>query len=531
MTIASPSAPKPIKNVLFIMCDQLRADHLSCYEPNSILQTPHLDRLAKLGCRFDHAYVNSAVCGPSRASYYTGRHPLSHRVSWNRVPHPIDELYLGDYLAEHGRDCYLLGKTHHVPDPTGLKAARFQLAADGEERFWQGGFKEIERYDGHFEMAENSPYRHYLQSKGYNSNRPWEDFVIGSTDTNQEFASGWYMRNASLPARVLDIDSETPYFTQRAINFIRDQNEKPWVLHLSFIKPHWPFKAPAPYHNLFDADDSIAPIRAEHERDNCHPVHAAYQQHEESQSFAQDTVLKVVKPVYMGLVKQIDDQIGRLLQELENMGRLDDTLIIFTSDHGDLQGDHWLGEKEYFFENAIKVPLIIYDPRDYANATRGQTLSQFVECIDITPTILSALDIAIPEHRMDGQSLLPLLANQHSEWQREYTVASLDYSYREARLFLQRDVSECHGLMLRDKNYKFIHWQGYRPQLFNLHEDPHELHDLAATNNNHPVCQRMFEALYTWRHQLKGRASETWLQVENRTNAHEKMMNILIGRW
>ncbi|HBJ68478.1 MAG TPA: phosphonate monoester hydrolase, partial [Alcaligenes faecalis] len=88
-----------IKNVLFIMCDQLRADHLSCYAPGGALKTPNLDRLAAMGVRFDRAYVNSAVCGPSRASYYTGRYPLSHRVTWNRVPHPIDELYLGDYLA------------------------------------------------------------------------------------------------------------------------------------------------------------------------------------------------------------------------------------------------------------------------------------------------------------------------------------------------------------------------------------------------------------------------------------------------
>src|SRR5690625_800855 len=111
------TSERTIKNILFVMCDQLRADYLSCYEPNQALQTPHLDRLAAMGNRFERAYVSSAVCGPSRASYYTGRYPLSHRVTWNQVPHPIDELYLGDYLADAGRDCHLLGKTHHVPDP------------------------------------------------------------------------------------------------------------------------------------------------------------------------------------------------------------------------------------------------------------------------------------------------------------------------------------------------------------------------------------------------------------------------------
>ena len=521
-----------IKNVLFVMCDQLRADYLSCYEPNQALQTPNLDRLAKMGRRFDRAYVNSAVCGPSRASFYTGRYPLSHRVTWNRVPHPIDELYLGDYLAQHGLESHLLGKTHHVPDPAGLEAAKFILAQGGEERFWQGGFTALERYDGHFEMAEDSPYRQYLLSRGYHSDKPWEDYVIGSEDENGEFASGWYMRNAPLPARVLDMDSETPYFTQRAIDFIKEKEDQPWCLHLSFIKPHWPYKAPAPYHNMFGPEDCKAPTRAEHERgDQAHPVHKAYQQHEESLSFAQDEVWQTIQPVYMGLIKQIDDQMGRLLDELEASGQLENTLIIFTADHGDLLGDHWLGEKEYFFEGAIRVPLIVYDPSAAADATRGQVSDEFVECVDITPTILEALGVPIPDHRIEGLSLLPLLREPSKPWPKTYTVATLDYAYREARLVLQRDVSECKGLMIRDKHYKYIYWQGYQPQLFDMQNDPHELHDLGTDPDYEDVRQQLKEALFDWKGNLKGRASEAYAQVAKRTNAHERMMNILIGRW
>ncbi len=528
------TAPKAVRNVLFIMCDQLRADHLSCYAPGGALRTPlrtpHIDRLARMGMRFERAYVNSAVCGPARASYYTGRHPLSHRVTWNRVPHPIDEQYLGDYLAQAGLGCWLLGKTHHVPDPAGANARRFQVQADGADRFWQGGFTPVERYDGHFEMGKDSDYRQYLQARGYDSDRPWEDYVIGSLDADGRFASGWYMRNAPLAARVRAEDSETAYFTQRAMDFITEKGEEPWVLHLSFIKPHWPYKAPAPYNDLFGPEDAEAPVRADHEREHAHPVHAAYQQHEESRSFAKDEVWRAVKPVYMGLVKQIDDEIGRLLDMLEQQGRLDDTLIIFSSDHGDLQGDHWLGEKEYFFENAIRVPLIVVDPRTQADATRGQASDEFVECVDVTPTILDALGLPARPHRVEGHSLLPLLHGRGG-WARDYTVASLDYAYREARQLLGRGVNECHGLMLRDGGYKYIHWQGYRPQLFDLRQDPDELHDLGADPGREDVRRRMKEALFDWKDGLKGRASESWPDVEDRTNAHERMMNILIGRW
>jgi arylsulfatase A-like enzyme len=118
-----------------------------------------------------------------------------------------------------------------------------------------------------------------------------------------------------------------------------------------------------------------------------------------------------------------------------------------------------------------------------------------------------------------------------SDWAREYTVASLDYAYREARQILGRGVDECRGLMLRDSDYKYIHWQGYRPQLFDLKQDPDELHDLGADPAYAAVCRRMKEGLLDWHDTLKGRASESWAAVEDRTNAHERMMNILIGRW
>ncbi|MGI9154501.1 MAG: sulfatase-like hydrolase/transferase, partial [Rubrivivax sp.] len=147
-----------VRNVLFIMCDQLRADHLGCYGGAGALTTPHLDRLAAQGTRFDRAYVTSAVCGPSRTSFYTGRYPVSHRVTWNRVPLPIDELSLGDYLAPAGLECSLLGKTHVVPHRAGLQERSLQFGdAAARARFLEGGFTPVERYDGHFEMAADSP--------------------------------------------------------------------------------------------------------------------------------------------------------------------------------------------------------------------------------------------------------------------------------------------------------------------------------------------------------------------------------------
>ena len=515
------------------MCDQLRADYLSTY--GGAIPMPNLDRLARRGVRFDKAYVSSGVCGPSRISYYCGRYPVSHRVTWNRVPLPIDEKMLGHYLAEGGMRAHLLGKTHFVPDHKGLAAAGYTLDARHRMLFDEGGFDAVERYDGHFELEAHSPYRQYLIERGYQSERPWTDYVIGSLAPDGSLASGWLLRNAGLPARVRAEDSETAYLTTRAIEFMQQQGDQRWMLHLSYIKPHWPTKAPAPYHNMFGVEDCATPVRDAAERNNPHPVFGAYQQLEESITFAGEEAWRTVRPVVMGLARQIDDELGRLFEHMQSSGRLDDTLIIFSSDHGDLVGDHWLGEKEYFYEPVMRVPLIIADPRTNANATRGSAEQRFVETIDVLPTILDALGmqevLTQAAQRIEGHSLLPLLhAEPIGAW-RDCVFGQLDYAYRQARQFLKRAPDECNGTMVRDGRYKYIHWQGYRGQLFDLLNDPNELHDLGADAGYTPVCLEMQQRLFEWLRTRKRRTTETYQQVDARTHAHERMMGIQIGKW
>src|SRR4029077_2807171 len=143
----APSPMSTVRNVLFVMCDQLRRDHLSCY--GGRVPTPNLDRLAARGVRFDNAFVQSGVCGPSRMSFYTGRYMSSHGATWNRVPLSVAELTLGDYLGAANRTATLAGKTHVLPDDEGL--ARFGIEVDSERGalLRAGGFDEVDRYDGH----------------------------------------------------------------------------------------------------------------------------------------------------------------------------------------------------------------------------------------------------------------------------------------------------------------------------------------------------------------------------------------------
>jgi len=286
----------PQPNILFIMCDQLRWDYLSCYgHPH--LETPNIDRLV--------------------------------------APLPMGEQFLGDYLDPLGVRTALVGKTHIVPNLEGMQRLDIDPQSKVGQRLSQGAFEPYWRDDGlHPNDAKSREvvYNQYLRDQGYSGDNPWHTHANGVIDENGEFLSGWFLKAAPYPANIKEEHSETPYTTTRAMEFIEEAGEQPWCLHLSYIKPHWPYIAP-----VFDA----------------------YMQHQSSRGFVSEEARAAVIPTYMGLIKQIDDQIGRLLDFLEERGQLENTFIVFTSDHGDYLGDHWLGEKSFFHEESVRVPLIV----------------------------------------------------------------------------------------------------------------------------------------------------------------------------
>ena len=252
-------------------------------------------------------------------------------------------------------------------------------------------------------------------------------------DASGQVVSGWNMRNVHLPSRVAEAHSETAYMTDQALDFMKRRGGQPWVLHLSYVKPHWPYMAPDPYHRRYRATN--APVRRNlAELENAHPVVAAYRQHEESVSFSSDDCVRVVRPAYQGLIRQLDDHLGRLFDYMEGAGLMKNTLIVFTADHGDFLGDHWLGEKELFYDTVQRVPFIVMDPSGEADATRGQALDHMVESVDLVPTVLRALDAPRPAHRLEGRELQEVLHGlpDGQPW-RDCVYSELDYSFRQAR--------------------------------------------------------------------------------------------------
>ncbi len=510
------------KNILFIMFDQLRFDYLSC-AGHPHLHTPNIDRLAGKGVRFTRTYVQSPQCGSSRMSFYTGRYVHSHGAHRNGYPLKVGELTLGDHLRANGMDAYLVGKTHMTVDAEGMR--RLGLIPDSiiGARVAECGFDVVIRDDGlvaegpdGFYDERRSPYNEHLKSKGYEGNNPWHTFANSGVSDDGDVLTGWLMQNADQAANIREEDSETPWLTGECIRFLenRKDSDKPWLVHLSYIKPHWPYIVPAPYNDMYGPEHVLPAVRDPGERDDPHPVFGAYMENLIARGFSRDEVREKVIPAYMGLIKQCDDQMGRLFDYLERSGRMDDTMIVVTSDHGDYLGDHWLGEKDLFHDCSAKIPLIVYDPSPEADATRGTTCDALVESIDLAATFIELTGAEVPQHIIEGRSLRPFLTGETPDGWRDFAVSEFDIGPTPMAQKLGLEPDQSRLFMIADKSWKFIHADGgFRPMLFDLQHDPEELNDLGGDPDHADIIEQMYTRLGTWARRISQRTTRSDDQI------------------
>jgi len=521
-------AKKP--NILFVMADQLRADFIGVNGHPTIM-TPNFDKLASDGYNFSNAYCQAPVCGPSRMSFYTGRYARSHGAVYNGVPINVNEQGLGNYLRPLGYRVGLVGKTHMAKDIEGMR----RLGIDSESSLGvllsQCGFEPYERDDGLHPDNRVSPdlaYNAYLREHGFAGENPWHSWANSGVDENGELASGWFLRNSHLAARIPDEHSETAYMTNRAIDFIRETGEQPWCLHLSYIKPHWPYIVSEPFNTMYTSDDVREAVKSD-ERSS-HPVVDAFRQHEESVELSKDHVRKQVIPTYMGLVSQVDFHFGRLIEFLEKNQQLDNTLIVVTADHGDYLGDYGLGEKDLFHEPSVRIPMIMKMPTsDGLTVAAGSTCEDLVESIDLVPTFIEIAGGQIPTHILEGRSIIPLLEGKITNEWRNFTFSETDYAYRPARKMLKVLPSDAKILMVRNKRWKLIMYQGFESQLYDLESDPTELYDVIKDPQNEKIIKELEEAAFEWALSRKSRTTVSDEQIETAINP--KSRGIYFGVW
>jgi arylsulfatase A-like enzyme len=440
-------------------------------------------------------------------------------------------MTLGDHLRPIGVDTVLVGKTHMRADTEGM--ARLGIAADSimGARLSECGFDAYERDDGLNYEGTDSAYNSYLRDQGYTGENPWHDAANSvQPRSEEETASGWFLKYSNRPADIAEEHSETPYLVRRFLEFLDSrQGADGWLCHLSFIKPHWPYIVPSPYHNMYGPEAWLPPVRSDAERADPHPVYAAFMHHRASRAFSKDDVRETVLPAYMGLIKQIDDQMGVLFSELKTRGLWDTTMVVFTSDHGDYLGDHWLGEKDLFHEPSVKVPLIIRDPRP--EAVRGQVSDALVEAIDLAPTFVEAFGGEPAYQWFEGSSLLPILSGEcPGDW-RDVAFSQYDYATQPARGALGQEPRACKITMACEKRWKLIFFEGYRPMLFDLENDPDELSDLGNDPEYARTRQSLTEAIFAWARRERQQVTVTIDQVFARTEEAGVDQGCLIGFW
>ena len=517
------------------MCDQLRADYLSCYG-HPFINTRNIDKIADMGVLFNHAYCQAPLCGPSRASFYSGRYLASHGALANADPLKLGELSLGDYLRELKYRTVLVGKSEVRINQDALERIHIENSLDMRKSFVQGGFEYFDRLEGIYTnqiVPDDLAYSDYLLSKGYEGKNPWENWANSAFDEHGKKVSGWQMRNSNLPSAVPEEHSETAYTTDRALEFLSAVGkEDQWCLHLSYIKPHWPYLVPSPYHSYYSKEHILPAVRNSVEKKNSHPVLKAFQDELYSQNFSRDEVRERVIPTYMGLIKQVDDHLGRILDKLKSMDLLDSTLIIFTSDHGDYLGDHWLGEKDLFHEPSVKIPLIVYDPDTRANNSRGSLNEEFVESVDILPTIVEFAGGQVCKQKVEGNSLLSFTRGIDTPDQiREYTLSQIDYSDRGPRVSLNIHPYDCRAHMIRNKEWKYILHEKFRPQLYNMQNDPEEFIDLGDSPEYASVRDEMHEKIFSWFRKRLIRTEMDYDSLFEMGVERDEKMGILIGHW
>ena len=330
---------------------------------------------------------------------------------------------------------------------------------------------------------------------------PWEHWANSGAAEDGTLQNGWLLVHADKAARVPDEHSETPYMTRRAMEFIAEAEDdgRPWCLHLSYIKPHWPYIAPEPYASMYGPQDVQPVIRSQEERANAHPVFAAYMDMRYSRNMSRNEAREKVIPTYMGLIKQIDDQMG-VLDAVPRKPRP------ARHHHDRVHLGPWRLSRRSLDGREGSVPRAIGQnsaDRDRsvssaADSTRGTVSDALVEAIDLAPTFIDYFGSNPPDHILEGRSLLPLLhGTKPADW-RKVVFSEYDYAMQDVRVMLNQPIERCRLFMVFDGRWKFIHASGFRPMLYDLESDPQEFVDRGADPACAEIVARLQSELFDW---------------------------------
>ncbi len=450
-------------NIVYIMTDQQRYDTLSCVGSTNC-QTPNLDKLASQGIRFDNAYTVCALCSPARTSMLTGRYPHNHRMwnnndmmQWATRDLPDEERLISQDLVATGYNCGYVGKWH---------CGESKLPRD----FGFVGMN-VPNYGQPYDTQE---YCDYLAARGLE--RP------GVVPPTIEYTPGYY-----------DGPSEacSPHFLVEytlglleKFNKEREDTGKPFMLFLSFWGPHAPYLVPEPYASMYDPDQVELWANFRDDLKKKPRVQDRFRRAFSNYPDMTDDAWRDSVAKYWGFCSFIDDEIGCLLAVLQDMGREDDTAVLFSTDHGDMTGSHggiW-DKSAFMYEETYHIPMIARVP----GVTKpGTECKSFVSNMDLATTVLDIAGLSIPDNH-DGRSLIPLFQDVNNEWRDDLMCEFHGHRF----LYSQR--------MVRWGDYKFTFNAPDEDELYDLASDPHELDNCIDDPNYAEIAAEGRRRLLQW---------------------------------
>ena len=476
------------RNILFITADQWRGECLSALG-HPVVKTPNLDALAREGTLFARHFSNTSPCSPSRATLHTGLYQHNHRVTMNGTPLDRRHTNWAVEARKLGYDPALIGYTDQTIDP------RDVAPDDPRLRTYEGVLPGLTAI-ADTGMDHPGPWGEFLRARGYDL--PSEErFIIWMRESGSDYEDG---APHPKPWIVKAEHNDTTWHVDQAIDYVSERRSEPWILHLSLLRPHPPWIASEPWNRLYDPESVAPPIRRETVGDEGaqHPWLAHQLSHPLYQAPEDIRKLNRMRAVYFAMMSEVDDNLGRLFDHLKHEGLWDDTLIVFTSDHGEQLGDHWLLGKSSYFDEAYAVPLIVRDPRA---PSQGGVVRAFTEHVDIMPTLLEFIGAEIPP-QCDGRSLLPFIAGPApANWRQEahFEFDFRDASFDGAEFALGLTLHQCNFSVIRGERFKYVHFAGLRPLLFDLERDPREFTNLANAADYAKVAFAQAQKLLSWR--------------------------------
>jgi len=484
---SNPKANIMAKNILFITADQWRGECLS--RNGHMVATPNLDKLAREGVTFTRHYANAVPCGPSRACIHTGMYLQNHRSGTNGTPLDSRHTNWALELRQAGYDPVVFGYTDTANDP------RDFADDDPVLKSYEGPLPGITHMDSMGTFPDS--WADWLAEKGYHIPSP--NWRLYTDKKNQpEYEEGG---KAPAPLAIPAEHHDTHFMIDEAVDYLNTAPQN-WCIHLSLMRPHPPWVAPSPYNEMYPPDQVPDFVRSDSREEEAtqHPFlnHALKKRRVAAPE--DDNKMRRLKSTYYGLMSEVDHNLGRLFDYLKSTDQFQHTLIVFTSDHGEQLGDHWLLGKLGYFDQSYHIPLIIYNPM---TESAGTTVDEFTENVDIMPTLLDWIGLDIPV-QCDGRSLLApsCSGTMPSNWR---TEAHWEFDFRdvihgeEMEDALNLTLHQCSLNVIRDKHYKYVHFTNLPALLFDLEKDPDELINQVDNPDYQEIVLRFAQKMLSWR--------------------------------